>query len=200
MRMSLPGNSSAIKYFVPGRTAKSQTDINIPASKTTIPGHFAEAQGKLWAVYPRNVGRSWNYLCFHGTNVTLGLCKWPLCECIGASRVELYDGKQVFVSVSVWFFHSRFHNSTESVEMCSKAPPFRADTRCKALLPITQRLKPRMHSSPSPRRFRLERETVTICEHHPLYRVPSPRVKRAASGLKNDTADACWGSNAFFAL
>ena len=38
---------------------------------------------------------------------------------------------------------------------------------------------PGTHSSPSPRRFRLERGTVTNCERSPQDRVPSPRVKRA---------------------
>ena len=52
-----------------------------------------------------------------------------------------------------------------------------------------------MHSSSSPRRLRLVRDTVTNCENPPLDRVPRTRVKRgkirAASGLLHDTADAC---------
>ena len=155
--------------------------------------------GSLWARFGRV--KTVRTSCQRIGNVMFSAEKnhvvvWSSCSCCGGWYAVCHAG---LCALRQCVCISCIHKSSEPDETdVLKSVTVGNDAQRQALIPIVQqtpKLLTRTHSSPSPRRLRLERDTATNCDH--LTRLATfqacvQRVQvRAASGLENDTTSAC---------
>ena len=134
--------------------------------------------------------------CFQQKRTVLWCVGWSSCSCCGGWYAVCHAG---LCALRQCVCISCIHKSSEPDETdVLKSATVGNDAQRQVLVSIMHqrpRLLARTHSSPSPRRLRLERDTATNCDHLAPDCVPSPRVQRvqvrAASGLENDTTSAC---------